>query len=302
MSDRSEKYLTDFLHYLEKERSYSPHTVKAYEIDLIQFKRFLSDYGDCAFSNMLAIDRQAIKHFVGYLSEKGLSPKSIARKIASVKSFYRYLLKTDQIESNPAAGLQAPRREQPLPKFIQKEVLAKVFLPSEEDDWQTERDRTMLELLYSTGIRLSELVALDLEDVELDRLTVRVFGKGGKARIVPLGKTAADAIKNYLKERAIRLKEVKGESPLFISKRGRRISPRTVQSRLKRLFESVSIGSGFTPHLMRHTFATHLLDSGADIRAVKELLGHASLSSTQIYTHLKTEKMKEIFDQAHPHA
>ena len=302
MSDQPDSHVDDFLHYLEKERGYSPHTVKAYKIDLTQFRRFLSDYGADPFSSLLGVDRQVIKHFVGYLSEKGLSPRSSARKIASIKSFYRYLLKTDHIESNPAAGVQAPRRDQSLPKFIQKKVLANVLVPLATDDWQTGRDRTILELLYSTGIRLSELVALDLDDVELDQLTVRVFGKGGKARIVPLGQTAAKAIKIYLKRRAIHMNEKRGEAPLFISKRGHRIASRTVQLRLKLLFESASIGSGFTPHLMRHSFATHLLDGGADIQAVKELLGHASLSSTQIYTHLKTEKMKEIFNQAHPHA
>ena len=302
MSDQPDRYVNDFLHYLDKERGYSPHTVKAYKIDLEQFGRFLTDYDADPFSSLLGVDRQAIKHFVGYLIEEGLSPRSSARKIASIKSFYRYMLKTDKIDSNPAAGMQAPKRDQPLPKFIQKKVLAKVLVPSATEDWQTGRDRTILELLYSTGIRLSELVALDLDNLELDQLTVRVFGKGGKARIVPLGQTAAEAIKIYLKERAIYLRAKRGEAPLFISKRGNRISPRTVQLRLKLLFESASVGSGFTPHLMRHTFATHLLDGGADIRAVKEMLGHASLSSTQIYTHLKTERMKEIFNQAHPHA
>ncbi|MEE2877115.1 MAG: tyrosine recombinase XerC [Candidatus Neomarinimicrobiota bacterium] len=302
MSEQPDRHVADFLCHLDKERSYSPHTVKAYQIDLVQFKQFLSDYGEGTFSSILTVDRKAVKHFIGYLSERGLSPRSTARKIASIKSFFRFLLKTDEIESNPAAGLQAPRRDRPLPKFIQKEIMKKVFVPSEEDDWQTRRDRTMLELLYSTGIRLSELVALDLKDVELDQLTVRVFGKGGKARVVLLGKTASEAIRAYRKERKIRLKEETRVSALFISNRGSRISPRTVQLRLKRLFESVTVGSGFTPHLMRHTFATHLLDGGADIQAVKELLGHTSLSSTQIYTHLKTEKMREIFNQAHPHA
>ena len=173
---------------------------------------------------------------------------------------------------------------------------------SDKDDWQLKRDKTILELLYSTGIRLSELVSIDVGDIQIDQKTVKVFGKGGKERIVPFGGKAAEALGFYLKERNIHVQKDLNDNPLFVSKQGLRISPRTVQSRLKKLFDSVAAGSGFTPHLMRHTFATHLLDHGADIRAVKELLGHASLSSTQIYTHLETEKMKKIFEQAHPHA
>ena len=231
-----------------------------------------------------------------------LSPKSTGRKLASIKAFFRYLLKHAHVESNPASAVKAPKQHATLPKFLQKEVLEQVLSHSDKDDWQLKRDKTILELLYSTGIRLSELVAIDLGDVLIDQKTVKVFGKGGKERIVPFGGKAAEALGYYLKERNIHLQKDLDNNPLFISKKGLRISPRTVQSRLKKLFDSVAAGSGFTPHLMRHTFATHLLDRGADIRAVKELLGHASLSSTQIYTHLETEKMKKIFKQAHPHA
>jgi site-specific recombinase XerD len=181
-------------------------------------------------------------------------------------------------------------------------VLEQILSYSDKDDWQLKRDKTILELLYSTGIRLGELVAIDMGDVQINQKTVKVFGKGGKERIVPFGGKAAEALDFYLKERNIYVHKDLNDNPLFISRQGLRISPRTVQSRLKKLFDSVAAGSGFTPHLMRHTFATHLLDHGADIRAVKELLGHASLSSTQIYTHLETKKMKKIFEQAHPHA
>jgi len=291
-----------FLEYLEKERSYSPHTIKAYETDLIQFSQFVKEYSGTGFFNVSSVDKKTVQHFVGSLTEKGLSPKSTGRKLASIKSFFRYLLKYAHVDSNPASAVKAPKQHATLPKFLQKEVLEQILSHSDKDDWQLKRDKTILELLYSTGIRLSELVAIDLGDVLIDQKTVKVFGKGGKERIVPFGGKAAEALVFYLKERNIHLQKDLNDNPLFISKQGLRISPRTVQSRLKKLFDSVAAGSGFTPHLMRHTFATHLLDHGADIRAVKELLGHASLSSTQIYTHLETKKMKKIFEQAHPHA
>ena len=291
-----------FLEYLKKERSYSPHTIKAYETDLIQFSRFVKKYGGTGSFDVSSVDKKTVRHFVGFLTEKGLSPKSTGRKLASIKSFFRYLLKYAHVESNPASAVKGPKQHATLPKFLQKEVLEQIFSNSDKNDWQLKRDKTILELLYSTGIRLSELVAIDMGDVQIDQKTVKVFGKGGKERIVPFGGKAAEALGFYFKERNIHVQKDLDDNPLFISKQGLRISPRTVQSRLKKLFDSVAAGSGFTPHLMRHTFATHLLDRGADIRAVKELLGHASLSSTQIYTHLETEKMKKIFDQAHPHA
>jgi len=291
-----------FLEYLKKERSYSPHTIKAYKTDLIQFSRFVKEYGGTGSFNVSSVDKKTVQHFVGSLTEKGLSPKSTGRKLASIKSFFRYLLKHAHVESNPASTVKAPKQHASLPKFLQKEVLEQILSYSDKDDWQLKRDKTILELLYSTGIRLGELVAIDMGDVQINQKTVKVFGKGGKERIVPFGGKAAEALDFYLKERNIYVHKDLNDNPLFISRQGLRISPRTVQSRLKKLFDSVAAGSGFTPHLMRHTFATHLLDHGADIRAVKELLGHASLSSTQIYTHLETEKMKKIFKQAHPHA
>ncbi|HJL84064.1 MAG TPA: tyrosine recombinase XerC [Candidatus Marinimicrobia bacterium] len=291
-----------FLEYLKKERSYSPHTIKAYKTDLIQFSRFVKEYGGTGSFNVSSVDKKTVQHFVGSLTEKGLSPKSTGRKLASIKSFFRYLLKHAHVESNPASTVKAPKQHASLPKFLQKEVLEQILSYSDKDDWQLKRDKTILELLYSTGIRLGELVAIDMGDVQINQKTVKVFGKGGKERIVPFGGKAAEALDFYLKERNIYVHKDLNDNPLFISRQGLRISPRTVQSRLKKLFDSVAAGSGFTPHLMRHTFATHLLDHGADIRAVKELLGHASLSSTQIYTHLETKKMKKIFEQAHPHA
>lgn len=302
MSDALQSAINGFLLYLEKERGYSLHTIRAYQTDLKQFKEFLGEYNPDTLTEFTLLDRKTVQHFVGSLSEKGLSPKSTGRKLASIKSFFRYLLKHAHVESNPASAVKAPKQHATLPKFLQKEVLEQILSHSDKDDWQLKRDKTILELLYSTGIRLSELVAIDMGDVQIDQKTVKVFGKGGKERIVPFGGKAAKALGFYLKERNIHVQKDLDDNPLFISKQGLRISPRTVQFRLKRLFESAAVGSGFTPHLIRHTFATHLLDRGADIRAVKELLGHASLSSTQIYTHLQTEKMKEIFERAHPHA
>lgn len=309
LSELSEAYIENFLDYLSKERNYSEHTVSAYNTDLSQFLDFLSNYMTEGSYHFSSIDKKVIKKFIVYLNDKSLSPKTIKRKIATLKSFFRYLLKNHLIESNPASTTLAPKSKKDLPRFLQKEVLTKVLSLSEKDDWLIRRDCTILEVLYSTGIRLSELISLDITDVVFDGSnkkrdggTIKVLGKGGKHRTIPFGEKVTEALGNYLKERVLYVKKEFHDGPLFISKRGQRISPRTVQLRLKKLFRSVSSGSGFTPHLMRHTFATHLINNGADIRAIKELLGHSSLSTTQIYTHLNEKEMKKIFDQAHPHA
>ncbi len=262
-----------------------------------------------------------------HLIEKGLSPRSSRRKISSIKSFYRYLLKTNQIESNPAAGVQAPRLDRKLPQFIQKEIMDELLAPLESDDWKIRRDRTIVELFYSSGIRLSELTQLELKDIQFENNKekkgsgeIRVHGKGGRERIVLFGKKAGMALSLYLIDREVYLRKNLTDDPLFISGKGIRIRPREVQLRFKLFFEHVakslskakrkskSVMSNklrsinATPHLIRHTFATNLLNKGASIQAIGELLGHASLSSTQIYTQFNTDEIEEIFNKAHPHA
>ncbi len=320
-----------FLEYLQKERNYSPHTIKAYKTDLIQFSRFVKEYGGTGSFNVSSVDKKTVQHFVGSLTEKGLSPKSTGRKLASVKSFFRYLLKQGLVESNPASLVEGPKQPPKLPQVIQKEIMDELLTPLESDDWQIRRDRTILELFYSTGIRLSELTQLDLKDIQFDKKEIKVLGKRRKERIVLFGDKAAMALSLYLIDRMIwsqllglypqlYLRKNLTDNPLFISEKGRRITPREVQLRFKIFFEHVALNLSkakrkskselskvlssinATPHLIRHTFATHLLNGGASVQSVGELLGHASLSSTQIYTHLDTKKMKEVFEQAHPHA
>lgn len=234
--------------------------------------------------------------------EKGLAAKTVTRKLAALKAFFKYLVQTEKLGTNPAASVRGPKSPQKLPTLLEKRIVEKLMDIPGSETWEELRDKAILELFYSTGIRLGELVGLRISDLDTRDNLVKVRGKGNKERLVPLGSSASDSIKTYLNERAATEGDYDANDPLFISNRLTAISPRTVQNRLKRWFDRIAEGTKFTPHILRHTFATHLLDNGADIKSVKELLGHASLSSTQIYTHLEIEKMKRAFNQAHPHA
>ena len=291
-----------FVTYLEKERHFSLHSIKSYSIDLAQFCEFLDKYSDDEMNSFNEVDKAAVTHYLGYLFEKGLSSRTVARKLAAIKSFYKYLLKAEEVSSNPASGVKYPKFEQRLPDFLSKDVLEKVLNAPSSATWEGLRDRAILELFYSSGIRLSELVQMSVESVNQNQFLIRVMGKGKKERVIPVGKTAVVSINAYLKSRESEYGSFTNDDPLFISNRGTRISPRTVQSRMKKYMDETALGMKFHPHLLRHTFATHLVDQGADIRAVKELLGHSSLSSTQKYTHLKVEQLKKVYKQTHPHA
>lgn len=316
----SDNKINGFLEYLKKQRNYSSHTIKAYGTDLIQFSQFVKEYDVTGSFDVLSVDKKTVRHFVNSLEEDGLSPKSRCRKLASVKSFFRYLLKNGHVKSNPASAVKGPKLQPKLPQVIQKEIMDLLLTPLESDDWEIRRDRTIVELFYSTGIRLSELTQLNLKDIQYEKKEIKVFGKGQKERIVPFGEKVATALRLYLIDRKLYLEKNLKDKPLFISKKGKRITPREVQLRFKLFFEHVALNLlkvrrksksdlskvlasiNATPHLIRHTFATHLLNGGASMQSVGELLGHASLSSTQIYTRLEAEKMKQIFQQAHPHA
>lgn len=295
------KHLNEFLIYIYKIKMYSQNTIDAYKIDLNQFINFLTKELMISIIDLNKISKKEIKSYLLFLSERNLSEKSINRKLASIKSFFRYLLKQKLVKSNPTTNINGLKIPQKLPRFIQNDVLFKVLEHNINDDWQIIRDKTILELFFSTGIRLRELIFLDLKDLEMEDKILKVVGKGNKERIVPFGKKVFQSLVKYLKFRNKYISRDLKDFPLFISKKGIRISPRTVQSRLKKLFNKVSLNE-FTPHLMRHTFASQMINNGADIRAVQEILGHSSLSSTQIYTHLKKKKLKEFFDKAHPHA
>lgn len=326
MPETNADIVEQFLEYLEKERHYSEHTIKAYRVDLTRLSEFLN------VSEFSQVDKEMVKQFLseeligkgyskhskhGRTMNRTYSSLSIARKVAAVKSFFKYLLKAEIISFNPVSSIKAPRISKKLPDFLEKNVVNELLqMPLTQPlrnrkPWEAERDHAILELFYSTGIRLGELVNLSIGDIQIAENLVGVKGKGNSDRLVPFGDTAKKAVVNYLSRSGrakisrsgeVEFTDVQPGDPLFVSSKGARISARTVDDRLRRYFHKLSGSTGFSAHRLRHTFATHLLDAGMDIRAVKELLGHASLSTTQDYTHLQIEQMKKIFDQSHPHA
>ena len=301
MSDFTQDIISDFLTYLEKERHYSRFTINAYGYDLRQFVEFFEEYSGTPVSDFGDVDKIAIRHFLGKEFEEGYSSKTVARRLASVKSFLKYLLKIEEIQDNPAIHLKTPKTSKSLPVFVNEDMAEKLMDAPANDSFIGLRDRAMLELFYSTGMRLRELVNINLDDFHTESQLIKVTGKGGKERLIPYGKRALSSIEKFLKFRGIQLSAKEVLVPLFINSKGKRISPRTVQRRIKMYLKTVADGERFGPHTLRHSFATHLLSRGADIRAVQELLGHSSLSSTQIYTHIQPGKMKKVHQQAHPH-
>ena len=301
MSDFTQDIISDFLTYLEKERHYSKFTINAYGYDLYRFVEFFEEYSGTPVSDFGDVDKIAIRHFLGKEFEEGYSSKTVARRLASVKSFFKYLLKIEEIQDNPVIHIKTPKTPKSLPVYVNEDMVEKLMDAPASDSFIGLRDRAMLELFYSTGMRLRELVNINLDDFHTESQLIKVTGKGGKERLIPYGKRAQFSIEKFLEFRGIQLSEKEDIVPLFINSKGKRISPRTVQRRIKMYLKTVADGERFGPHTLRHSFATHLLSRGADIRAVQELLGHSSLSSTQIYTHIQPEKMKKVYQQAHPH-
>ena len=293
--------LADFLSYLKKERGFSVHTMKAYEYDLNRFISFVGHKDQTNIRNFEDIDRDLIRQYLGFEFDHGFSSKTVARRLAALKSFFNYLMRSERISDNPAIYVKSPKISQSLPNFIDHKVIDKLM---ESPDVSTEigvRDRAILELFYSTGIRLNELIMLDIGAVDSINQMIKVHGKGGKERLIPFGNKAKLWIEKYLKNRAVSFNSAWEKTPLFVNAKGGRILRLEVQRSTRKYIEKFANGKSLGPHILRHSFATHLMDKGADIRAVKDLLGHDSLSSTQVYTHVQPEKMKEIYKQAHPH-
>jgi len=294
-----------FLDYLRKERRYSGRTVTAYATDLRHFETFLHGYWGAASGDLGAVDHRVIRAFLGALVDEGRARRSVARALACLKSFYRYLHRTGRVGRNPAAGIATPRLPRILPQYLDEETAGALMARPDRASPAGARDAAVLELLYSTGIRVGELAGLNASDVDRAGRTVRVHGKGSKDRIVPFGRPAASALDAYLRSRPRLVRPgaaVRDAHALFLTVTGRRISPKTVDLMLKRYLPDISEAQKRSAHVLRHSFATHLLNRGADLRAVKELLGHESLSTTQVYTHVSTERLKKIYVQAHPRA
>lgn len=294
--------IAKFITYLEKARNFSPHTTSSYLIDLRQFTAFIADhYGrqEPAFGE---VDHTAVRSFLGHLAREGRSRRSLCRKLTSLRRFYDFLQREGEVRANPARSLSSPRREKTLPELLSIDEVRLALEEMGGDELRTSRDRAILEVLYSTGIRVSELVGMNFDDIDMLSESVKIRGKRKRERFVSLGSLAIAALSSYIARAQSACPEAKrgGHGPVFLNQRGERLGVRQVQRIVGRCFTQALRRKGLSPHSLRHAFATHLLERGADIFSVKELLGHASLSSTQIYSHLTLGRLCEVHRKAHP--
>ncbi|HAH20078.1 MAG: tyrosine recombinase XerD [Omnitrophica WOR_2 bacterium GWF2_43_52] len=285
-----DRYIEKYIRYLEIEKNASEHTILNYKKDLDEFKKFL---GQTQVENS---DYLTIRRFLGSLKEKNLKSRSVARKLSCLRSFFRFLNREGFLKNDPTSAISSPKLEKHLPIFMTEDEVTKLVEAPQSEEPAGLRDRAILETFYSTGIRISELVGLNLENIDFFSSVVKVMGKGRKERIVPIGDRALRALRDYVEHRKLQT------SVVFLNKNGRRITARGVRLVLDKYIQRASLRDNISPHTLRHSFATHLLNRGADLRSVQELLGHANLSTTQIYTHLTTEKLKSVYDKAHPRA
>jgi len=308
VSERPE--IAAFAAFLSKERNDSPHTVKAYGRDVSEFAAFCDDFYGGPWG-WAGVDRLAIRGFLGALEQRGLSRRSVARALSALRTFYRFLNLTQGVEVNPAKAARTPKQEVRLPAHLDRAEIDLLFGEAERraeaGGFSEARDLAMLELFYATGMRLAELAGLSEGDLDLVSDQVKVRGKGKKERIVPLGNHAGLALRRYFRHRDAVLAGGGANGggdrrAVFLNRRGARLTSRGVQLAIKRLLGTLTRGRELHVHSLRHSFATHLLDAGADLRAVQELLGHASLSTTQVYTHTSVERLKQVYHQAHPRA
>ena len=295
------RLINEFLLFIKNERKFSIHTIRSYRFDLLEFNDFLISY-DCKllFSD---VDRSAIQFFIQKLSKKDLSDKTLQRKVSSIKSFYRFLLENSHIKSNVSDLIPIPKAAKRLPNLLsKKEVINLMELP-DLSTFNGKRDRSILEIFYSTGIRISELIKINIENIDLNKKLIKVFGKGNKERYVIIGKEALNSLLDYIKIRS----QITDKNNSFLYPSLKKssllhISEKKVYNIVKKYLTIISNNEKLSPHSLRHSFATHLLENGADLMAVKDLLGHKDLSSTQVYTHISIEKMKKAYKNAHPHA
>ena len=294
--------LESFINYLSVERGHSGHTLSAYRNDLSALHSFLAE-NDQAISNWNSVSESDIRSFLRDLDERGYAPSTKSRKIAAAKSFFKFLKQEQIIDDNPLVDVRQPKAGQALPKALSiEEVDLLLDASSDTDSVEEARDIAMVELMYAAGLRVSELVGLNLRDVDLDSGTVRTVGKGSKERVIPIHEGAAESISEYITySRPSHIRNT-AEDALFLNRRGTRITRQAYWLRLNKLATKVGISSKITPHMLRHSFATHLLHGGASLRHVQELLGHSSIATTQIYTHLTNDHVRSEYAKAHPRA
>jgi len=323
--------IQEFLNYLNFEKRFSEHTAKCYGVDLLQFSEFLVSRTEGTPSSaepvssggesqggpatalqtkpevktdrlLLTVDVNTVRAYLSRLNEKQYSKTTIARKLATLRSFYKFLVKRNHVSSNPVIAVRTPKQEKRLPKFLEYEQVRKLLETPPMDNWLGARDRAMMETLYSTGMRVSELVALNMDDIDFLGEVVHIRGKGKKERITPISSSTLQVIQHYIEFRNRRAQSNSNfdSKVLFVNKHGRRLSTRSVRRKMDKYLKIAGLDPAISPHTLRHSFATHMLNNGADLRSVQELLGHQSLSTTQIYTHLTTKKLKEVYDDAHP--
>lgn len=290
------KPVEDFLNFLKTEKGASEHTTKNYGIDLREFTKFLES------KELTALTYLDIRSFLAFLKTREYSKSSISRKLACLRSFFKYLARENILAQNPAAGIATPKKEKRLPSFLNPEEINQLLEAPAKNCWEEKRDKAILEMLYSSGLRVSELVGLNHDDLDFFGGLVRVRGKGKKERIVPVGQVALNGLRAYLDAKSP--KEVANaiKKPLFISRIGTRLTDRSIRRMILKYVKRTGMGKEISPHTFRHSFATHMLDRGADLRSVQELLGHANLSTTQIYTHVTTQRLKDAYTTAHPRA
>lgn len=289
-----DRYIQKFTTYLKIEKNASVHTLSSYQTDL---KEFNNSIREKPLEKITAVD---VRLFLARMKEKKLSKRSVARKMACLRSFFKFLCREGYIKTSPATGLQTPKLEKKLPLFLDTNEVVKLIEAPLLSDVYGLRDRAILETLYSSGIRVGELVSLNKENIDFISGVLKVFGKGKKERLAPIGDKALRAIQKYLEK--LGTMNVKEKKAVFINKSGRRMSDRAIRRVIEKYIRKTSLNEKISPHSLRHSFATHLLDKGADLRSVQELLGHANLSTTQIYTHVTSERLKAIYEKVHPRA
>lgn len=321
--DEHHPLVAKFLSYLSDERNFSPYTARCYGLDLGQYAAYLKgafkvsasaadeaaatrspspSATNTIASLMLGADQDRIRGYLAHMAKQEYSAATMARKIATLRSFHKWLERTGIVSSNPMTVIRTPRQPRRLPKAITVDQVEALLRAPESDDTLGARDRAILETMYSTGVRVSEVVALNAGDFSATERQLRIRGKGRRERIVPLGQQAMDAVAGYVQRLEADRGVLAPDSPLFVNKHGTRLSSRSVRRKVAKYLKIAGLDPDISPHTIRHSFATHLLDNGADLRSVQELLGHQSLSSTQVYTHLTTGRMREAYDRAHPRA